>query len=225
MKKVMLYTVTYFSILIFFAVLFGLIFFAAGTFCFWKGWLYWIVFSLSTFVITAYFLKNDPALIERRIRPTETRPMQIVGQSIAAVLFLGGIIFLPSLDYHFGWSVVPLWVSILADILVVIGFAIVFTVFKVNTFTSRAVEYIEGQTVISVGPYSIVRHPMYSGATLIIFASPFALDSFWGLIPALLLMIVIVLRIIDEEKLLLKELDGYQNYCCKTKYRLIPFLW
>lgn len=199
MKKTTLYAVTYSSVLIFFAFLFGLIFVPAGTLYFWKGWIYWVVFCVSTFVITAYFLKYDPALIERRIRPTETRPMQMIGQSVAAVLFMGGMIFLPSLDYRLGWSTVPIWISILANILVIIGFTIVFAVFKVNTFTSRAVEHMEGQTVITVGPYSVVRHPMYSGAALIIFATSLALDSLWGLVPALLLMIVIVLRILDEK--------------------------
>lgn len=225
MKKSTLYITTYLSAAIFFALLFFAIFLAAGGLNFWNGWLYWLVFCISTFVITAYFLQNDPALIERRIRPTETRPAQIAGQSMAAILFFGGIIILPSLDHRFEWSFVPPWVSMLGAAAVLGGFVIVFIVFKSNTFTSRAIEYMEGQRVISTGPYSVVRHPMYSGAALIIFATPAVLGSLSGLIPAVLLLFVIVLRIYDEEKMLKIELAGYKEYCEKIRFRLIPYVW
>lgn len=225
MKKSTLYLITYLSVAIFFALLFFTVFLAAGGLNFWNGWLYWLVFCIPTFVITSYFLQKDPALIERRIRPTETRPAQIVGQSMAAILFFGGIIILPSLDYRFEWSFVPPWVSMLGAVVVLGGFVIVFIVFKSNTFTSRAIEHMEGQRVISTGPYSIVRHPMYSGAALIIFATPAVLGSLLGLIPAVLLLFVIVLRIYDEEKMLKIELAGYKEYCEKIRFRLIPYVW
>lgn len=225
MKKSTLYIITYLSVAIFFALLFLTIFLAASGLNFWNGWLYWLVFCIPTFVITAYFLQNDPALIERRIRPTETRPAQIVGQSMAAILFFGGIIILPSLDYRFEWSFVPPWVSMLGAVVVLGGFVIVFIVFKSNTFTSRVIEHMEGQRVISTGPYSIVRHPMYSGAALIIFGTPVVLGSLLGLIPAVLLLFVIVLRIYDEEKMLKIELAGYKEYCEKIRFRLIPYVW
>lgn len=225
MKKSTLYVITYLSAAMFFALLFFTIFLAAGGLNFWNGWLYWLVFCIPTLVITAYFLQNDPALIERRIRPTETRSAQIVGQSMAAILFFGGIIILPSLDYRFEWSFVLPWVSILGAVVMLGGFVIVFFVFKSNTFTSRAIEHMEGQRVISTGPYSIVRHPMYSGATLIIFGTPVVLGSLSGLIPAVLLLFVIVLRIYDEEKMLKIELAGYKEYCEKIRFRLIPYVW
>ncbi len=163
-------------------------------------------------------------MIERRIRPTENRPAQIVGQSVAAVLFFVGII-LPLSDYRFGWSSVPRWISVPGTVVVFAGFVIVFLVFHVNTFTSRAIEHMEGQRVISAGPYSVVRHPMYSGAVLIIVATPLVLGSLLGLIPAALLILIIVLRIYDEEKMLRMELSGYGEYCEKIKCRLIPYIW
>lgn len=144
---------------------------------------------------------------------------------MAAILFFGGIIILPSLDYRFEWSFVPPWVSVLGAVAVLGGFVIVFIVFKSITFTSRAIEYMEGQRVISTGPYSIVRHPMYSGAALIIFATPVVLGSLLGLIPAVLLLFVIVLRIYDEERMLKIELAGYKEYCEKIRFRLIPYVW
>ena len=225
MKKLTLYIITYLSVAIFFALLFLAIFLPAGRLNFWNGWLYWLVFCIPTFMITAYFLQNDPALIERRIRPAETRPAQIVGQSMAAILFFGGIIILPSLDYRFEWSFVPPWISMLGAVVVFGGFVIVFIVFKSNTFASRSIELMEGQQVIFTGLYSIVRHPMYSGAILIIFATPVVLGSVLGLIPAVLLFFIIVLRIHDEEKMLKTELIGYKEYCEKVRFRLIPYVW
>ena len=225
MKKLTLYIITYLSVAIFFALLFLAIFLPAGRLNFWNGWLYWLVFCIPTFMITAYFLQNDPALIERRIRPAETRPAQIVGQSMAAILFFGGIIILPSLDYRFEWSFVPPWISMLGAVVVFGGFVIVFIVFKSNTFASRSIEHMEGQQVIFTGLYSIVRHPMYSGAILIIFATPVVLGSVLGLIPAVLLFFIIVLRIHDEEKMLKTELIGYKEYCEKVRFRLIPYVW
>ena len=225
MKKLTLYIITYLSVAIFFALLFLAIFLPAGRLNFWNGWLYWLVFCIPTFMITAYFLQNDPALIERRIRPAETRPAQIVGQSMAAILFFGGIIILPSLDYRFEWSFVPPWISMLGAVVVFGGFVIVFIVFKSNTFASQSIEHMEGQQVIFTGLYSIVRHPMYSGAILIIFATPVVLGSVLGLIPAVLLFFIIVLRIHDEEKMLKTELIGYKEYCEKVRFRLIPYVW
>ena len=225
MKKSKLYALTYLSAFPFFAIVFGAIFFSAGSLCFWNGWLYWLAFCVPTLVITMYFLQKDPILIERRICPVETRAAQIAGQSIAAVLFLGGIVILPSLDYHFGWTYVYTGISVLSAAAVLIGFIVVFIVFKVNTFTSRAIEHMEGQQLITTGPYSVVRHPMYSGAALIILATPLVLGSLLGLIPAALLILVIVLRIYNEEKQLETELDGYIEYREKTRFRLIPYVW
>ncbi len=225
MKKSTLYRWTALSTASFFAVLFCIIFCAAGSLAFWNGWMYWLVFCVSTTLITIYFLQNDPALIERRICPVETRPVQRIGQSAAAILFLGGTVFLPSLAYRFGWSSLPPWISIFGAVAAAAGFAVVFLVFNVNSFASRAVEHMAGQQVISAGPYSVVRHPMYSGAVLVIFATPLALGSLFGLIPAALLVLVILLRIYDEEKMLKSELTGYQEYCEKIKFKLVPYVW
>lgn len=98
-------------------------------------------------------------------------------------------------------------------------------VFSVNTFASRAVETMENQSVICTGICSKIRHPMYAGASLIIIATPIALGSMTGFFLALPLIGIIVLRILDEEKLLMNELEGYQKYCQETKYRLIPYIW
>ncbi|MDY3281954.1 methyltransferase family protein [Dysosmobacter sp.] len=224
MKKSKLFLLTYISVVFFFLVLLGLIFGIANDWRFVLGWLFWISFCTPTLVITTYFLKEDPALIERRVIPQETRPKQIIGQSIAGVLFIA-LIVIPVIDYRNKWSTLPFAVSLIADICVVAGFVIVFKVFKENTFASRAIEVMDNQKVIKSGIYSKVRHPMYLGAGLVILATPFSLGSLLGILIALPLIIVIVFRIMDEEKMLMEELDGYCDYCNETKYRLIPYVW
>lgn len=128
-------------------------------------------------------------------------------------------------DYRFNWAYVPTYIVIIADEMIFFGFLIVFFVFKVNSYSSSIIEVSKNQKVISTGPYAIVRHPMYVGALMIIIFTPLALDSFWGLIPSLFISIFVVLRLLNEEKILLKELKGYKEYCIKTRYHLIPFIW
>lgn len=225
MKKGTLYFLTYLSMIIFFGVLACLIFIPAGDWSFMMGWGFWLSFCCPTLLITAYFLKADPALIQRRILPTESRPRQIIGQSVAGLLF-AALIVVPALDHRLGWTGgVPGGISLLFDLLIVAGFILVFQVFRVNTFASRAIETMDNQRVIKTGPYSKVRHPMYSGAALIIWGIPPALGSWAGLGLSAALTAVIVLRILDEEKLLIEELEGYREYRKEVKYRLFPLVW
>jgi protein-S-isoprenylcysteine O-methyltransferase Ste14 len=120
---------------------------------------------------------------------------------------------------------VPLFVVAIGDILIITGFYIVFLVFKENTFTSAIIEVSEEQTIISTGPYAIVRHPMYIGALILLLGIPIALGSWWGLFAIVPISAVIVWRLIDEEKFLLENLPGYQQYQQKVRYRLLPFIW
>ncbi len=135
------------------------------------------------------------------------------------------ILVVPSLDHRFSWSHIPLWLVLTGDLLVVFGFYTVFRVFRVNTFTAATVEVTEQQTVISTGPYAFVRHPMYTGALIMLFGTPLALASWWGLVPFLLMVAVIVVRLLDEEKMLLADLPGYPDYVTRVKYRLMPLVW
>jgi protein-S-isoprenylcysteine O-methyltransferase Ste14 len=123
------------------------------------------------------------------------------------------------------FSRVPLWIVLAGDLLVVLGFYTVFKVFCVNTFTSATVEVNEQQTVISIGPYAFVRHPMYSGALIMLLGTPLALSSWWGLFAFILMVAVIVIRLLDEEKFLLANLPGYAEYVARVRYRLIPSVW
>lgn len=225
MKNSNLMLKTMLQVIVFFAVFGVFIFLPAGTLRFWQGWIFFIVFCISTLFITVYFLFKDPALIERRIKSGETRKVQKIFQSISGFIFFVGLLAMPGLDYRFSWSSVPDIIVILSNVFVLLGFIIVFLVFKINSYTSATIEVSEGQKVISSGVYSIVRNPMYLGALLILVFMPLALDSLWALIPAFIIGVFVVLRLLDEEKALLEDLDGYKEYCEKTRYHLIPYIW
>jgi protein-S-isoprenylcysteine O-methyltransferase Ste14 len=150
-------------------VLAVLLFLRAWTVGFWQAWVYWLIVSGSPVFITTYFLKKDPGLLERRLRAgpgRKRRGGQRIIQSLATVA-LWGLIVVPGLDRHFSWSNLPVAVVVTGNVLVVLGFSVIFLVFRENTYTSGIVEVDPSQTVISTGPYSVVRHPMYAGALLL----------------------------------------------------------
>ena len=199
----------------------------AWTLRFWQAWLYIFLFASSSAAITIYLWKRDRALLSRRISAgpmAESSRTQKIIQLFASLGFLA-ILVVPSFDCRFSWSQVPLWAVLTGDLLVVLGFYIVFKVFRVNTFTAATVQVIEQQTVISTGPYAFVRHPMYAGALIMLLGTPPALGSWWGLIPFVLMVAAIVLRLLHEEKFLLASLPGYAEYAAKVKYRLMTFVW
>jgi protein-S-isoprenylcysteine O-methyltransferase Ste14 len=114
---------------------------------------------------------------------------------------------------------------VLGDALIVAGFWIILLVYRENTFTSATIEIAAGQTVISTGPYAIVRHPMYVGAVLYLLGIPLALGSYWGVTAFAVIVALLLWRIVDEERLLATSLDGYAEYCKQVRYRLIPHVW
>jgi len=136
-----------------------------------------------------------------------------------------GLLVVPALDRRFGWSTVPLSVVIAGDVLVAIGFYLIFLVYRENTYTSATIEVAANQKVIQSGPYTLVRHPMYASALLYLLGTPLALDSYWGLLPFVAVIPLLIWRLIDEEKLLAKELEGYRKYQQQVRYRLVPRVW
>lgn len=203
------------------------LFVPAWTLHFWQAWLYLFLFASSSAAITIYLWKRDQALLSRRVSAgpisEKTRTQKII-QLFASLAFVA-ILVVPSLDFRFRWSYVPLWLVLAGDLLVMLGFYIVFRVFRVNTFTAATIEVAAQQTVVSTGPYAHVRHPMYSGALIMLLGTPLALASWWGLLPFAFMLAVIVVRLLDEEKLLLADLPGYAEYTARVKYRLVPLVW
>jgi protein-S-isoprenylcysteine O-methyltransferase Ste14 len=194
---------------------------------YWQAWIFLAVFSLSVLAITIYLMKKDPKLLERRVSAgpgAEKERSQKIIQFVAQIAFILVIIF-PAIDHRFGWSFVPVFISIAGDALVVFGLFIVFFVFKENTYTSAIINVEIKQKIISTGPYAIVRHPMYSAAIIMLIGTPLALGSWWGLLAVIPITIVIVLRLLDEEKFLGRRLVGYTEYKKKVRCRLVPFIW
>jgi protein-S-isoprenylcysteine O-methyltransferase Ste14 len=197
------------------------------SFNYYLAWLYLGVFTISVVAITVYLFLFDKHLLKSRLAAgpvAETRIAQRIVQSIAGLAFLG-IFVLSALDHKNKWSDVPLQVSYIADLFCALSFVLLFFVFKQNTFLSAIIEVQKEQEVISAGLYGIVRHPMYTGAFILLFFTPIALGSYCGLFPVIILIGVIIYRAIDEERELKENLVGYKEYCKKVKYRLIPFIF
>jgi protein-S-isoprenylcysteine O-methyltransferase Ste14 len=200
------------------------LFLPAGTFYFWQAWVFLVVVFIPMLFVSFYFLKHDPQLVESRMRSKEKIEEQRLIMKLAAIVSMAAFL-LPGFDHRFVWSHVPVWLAILSQAGVLAGYLFTFWVMKVNSFASRIIEVQSGQKVISTGPYRLVRHPMYLGAIVIFLFMPLALGSYWALLPATLLIPVIVFRLLNEEKVLRKDLPGYSDYCMHTRFHLIPYVW
>lgn len=201
-----------------------LILIPAGTYNYWQVYLYLAVIIIPMMLVLLFFIKNDPRFLERRTRTKEKEKQQKIIQFVFSFFFFSGYI-ISGLDKRFGWSDIPTNIVVLADIFVLLGYILVFFVFKQNSYASRIVEVEKNQQVISTGLYAYVRHPMYIGIIIMFIPTTIALGSYWGVIPMLTIPLAMVLRILNEEKVLRNELTGYKEYCQKTRYRLIPFIW
>ncbi len=206
-------------------LIFGLIFFLpAGSFRFWEAWIYMSILLPAMFFVILYFLKKDPRLLERRMRMKEKEREQNIIIKLSSLFFLAGFL-LPGFDFRYQWSHIPIYLVLTADAIVFLGYMIFFFVMRENSYLSRIVEVEEGQKVISTGPYSVVRHPMYTGVLLMFLFTPIALGSWWALIPFIPLPVILALRILNEEKVLTKNLSGYEEYRKTVPFRLIPYIW
>lgn len=202
----------------------AMLFLPAWTFDYFGAWLFLGILFIPMLIMGIVMLLKAPQLLEKRLASKEKELAQKGVVAISALMFLGGFI-LSALDFRFGWSSVPLWLTIVASILFLLGYAMYAEVMRENAYLSRTVEVQEGQTVISTGLYGLVRHPMYLATLLMFLPMPLVLGSFWGLIPFAIYPVVIIIRIVNEEKVLCEGLSGYSEYRKKVKYRIIPFIW
>ncbi|GAK53433.1 isoprenylcysteine carboxyl methyltransferase [Candidatus Moduliflexus flocculans] len=205
-------------------VLLLILFLPAGTFAYWEAWIYLTILLIPMSIVMFYFLKKAPEFLARRMKFKEKEVEQKLIIKLSFIPFLLAFI-LPGIDKRLGWSNVPITIIVIAEILVFLGYIFVFLVFKENQFASRVIEVAKGQIVIQSGPYRLVRHPMYMGSIVMYIASPLALGSYWAIIPAIFIIPIFIARIINEESVLTKELEGYSDYKLKTRYRLIPGIW
>ena len=203
------------------------LFVSAGSLGFWQAQVYLADFAVCTILVTIYLFKYDRELLEGRVKAgpvAENQKVQQIIQSLASLFFIA-LFIIPGLDFRFGWSNVSPILSLIADGFVALGFYIVFLVFRENSFSRATIEVSAEQKVITSGPYSMVRHPMYAGASILLVFTPIALGS-WVAAPfAIPIILVVVVRLLDEERFLSANLSGYEEYRQKVRCRLIPFIW
>ena len=201
-----------------------LIFLPAGTLAYPGGLLFLGLLFVPMLLMGIVMLARARDLLRKRLDAKEKQAAQKGVQSLAGLVFMAGFV-LAGLDFRFGWSDVPLPVVIVASLTFLIGYGLYAEVMRENAYLSRTVKVEEGQTVVSTGLYGIVRHPMYLASVLMFLSIPLVMGSWYALIPFAFYPLLMVVRILDEEKLLTAELSGYEAYKRKVKYRMIPFIW
>ncbi|MHC1740164.1 MAG: isoprenylcysteine carboxylmethyltransferase family protein [Anaerolineaceae bacterium] len=215
------------SLVLILVLMCGLLFLTIGSFHFWQGWVFWGVIGVCSLLITIYMLKFNQSVIGELMKsaPTDKTQRNQRTLTILAILFFVGLIVVPGLDHRYQWSHVPLAVSLVADRLLVLAFFIIFRTFRENRNTNGVDAETKEPKVITTGPYRLVRHPMYTGALLMLLFAPLALAS-WVVLPfSLPLIVIIVVRALEEEQFLHANLSGYTEYSQKVRYRLIPLIW
>ena len=201
-----------------------LIFLPAGTLAYPGGLLFLCLLFVPMLLMGIVMLARARDLLAKRLDAKEKQAAQKGVQSLAGLVFIAGFV-LAGLDFRFGWSDMPLPVVIAASVIFLIGYGLYAEVMRENAYLSRTVKVEEGQTVISTGLYGIVRHPMYLASVLMFLSIPIVMGSWYALIPFAFYPVLMIVRILDEEKLLTAELSGYEEYKRKVKYRMIPFIW
>jgi protein-S-isoprenylcysteine O-methyltransferase Ste14 len=205
----------------------AIIFAAAGTTDYWQAWLFLACYFAASLVVSFWLARNDTALLKRRMRGGPFAEGERSQKIIMAITSLGfvALLVVPGLDRRFGWSSMPGSVAILGDLLLLLGWLGILAVFRANSYAAATIQVTSGQTVISTGPYALVRHPMYAAALVMLLGIPVALGSWWGALVVVALVPALGWRLIDEERLLLRDLDGYAEYRRKVRWRLIPYTW
>ena len=201
-----------------------LIFLPAGTLCFFNGWLLVAVLFVPMLIAGVVMTFCSPQLLKKRLNTKEKEREQKSVVAMSGIMFIAAFV-VAGLNYRYVWTVMPSWTVWSAVALFLLSYAMYAEVMRENAYLSRTIEVQEGQTVIETGLYGIVRHPMYSATILLFLSMPLVLGSLPSFVIMLVYIPLIVKRIKNEEKVLLAGLDGYEAYCGKVKYRLLPFVW
>jgi len=201
-----------------------LIFLPAGSLNYFEGWLFIGLLFVPMLILGIVLLFKSPQLLEKRLNAREREASQRGVVALSGLIFVGGFI-LAGLDWRYDWSRIPLWLTVTCAVIFLISYGLYAEVMRENTYLSRTVEVQKGQKVIDTGLYGIVRHPMYTVTVLLFLSIPIILGSWWSLFCFMYYPVLIVLRIVNEEKVLDSGLEGYTEYKKRVKYRLIPFIW
>ena len=201
-----------------------LLFAPAGTFAFPGAWRLLMLLFIPMIIMGVTLLIWAPETLSRRLRSKEERVKQKGVVALSGLLFVASFI-LAGLDFRFGWSSLPNWALWTSSIVFLLSYGMYAEVMRENEWLSRSIEVMEGQKVVSTGLYGIVRHPMYTATILMFLAMPLVMGSWWAFLVMIPYVLAIVTRIKDEETLLTKELEGYQEYKEKVRWKLIPYIW
>lgn len=201
-----------------------LIFLPAGTYKYIYGWLFMGVLFIPMFIAGIIMMIKNPALLEKRLDAKETRNKQSIIIKLSGLMFITGFI-VAGLDYRYKWLGIPSIIPYIAAGVLLFAYILWAEVLRENTYLSRTIKVEQNQKVIDKGLYGIIRHPMYTATILLFLSMPLVLGSLISFFIFLIYPVIIIIRIIDEEKVLEKELDGYIEYKKRVKYRLIPFIW
>ena len=212
---------------ILFLVMASLLFLPARTFAYWQAWVFLAVYFSASIAISLYLITSDPALLARRMSGgpfAEKEPAQRVIMSITSLAFVG-LLVLPAIGHRLRWSELSPGAALAGNVLVLLGWLGIFFVFKENSFSSATIELASDQRVISTGPYAWMRHPMYAAALVMLLGIPIALGSSWGVLIVVAMLPVLIWRLLDEERFLVRNLPGYAEYQRRVRYRLLPLIW
>ena len=201
-----------------------LLFIPAYSIEYWNGWLFMGLLFIPMFIAGIVLMIKNPELLKKRLNAKEKQNEQKAVVLFSGLMFLSGFI-VSGLSYRYNWFRTNEIVTIISSIIFVIAYILYAEVLRENTYLSRTIEVQKGQKVIDTGMYGIVRHPMYLVTILLFLSIPLILGSVISFFIFLVYPVIIVMRIINEEKVLEKELNGYKEYKRKVKYRLIPFIW
>ncbi|SKD34498.1 Conserved integral membrane protein of uncharacterised function [Mycobacteroides abscessus subsp. abscessus] len=209
------------------AVFGAALFWPAGTFHYWQAWAFLAIFVVCSGVSSIYLARSNPAVLQRRLHGgpmAETRPVQKFAVTLLLSSFVA-LVVVSAFDHRFGWSQAPTWLVIGGEVLTIGGLGMATLVVAQNNYAAASITVESGQTVTSTGLYGLVRHPMYTGSLVMMVGMPLALGSYWGLLATVPAAAALVVRIIDEEKMLRHDLQGYDEYTEKVRSRLVPLVW
>lgn len=205
------------------------LFLAAGTLLWPAGWIYLILLYGWLLIGILLLLKYNPGLLAERINisPPNQKAWDKVFVLLLNVFFFAWVVLMPFDAVRFHWSQMPLWLQVVGGIALVVSFVLMSLTFRENSYLSATVRVQEerGQTVISTGPYHLVRHPMYAGGLFMFLGTPLLLGSWYGLLLFVLFLPALLVRTVLEERMLRQELAGYEDYIKQVKYRLVPYIW
>lgn len=202
----------------------ALLFLPAGSWGYYGAWRLLLLLFIPMFILGVVLLISAPELLVKRLEAKERRGAQSGVVKLSALMFIA-VFVVAGLDFRFGWSCVGGGVIYVASVFFLISYALYGEVMRENEWLARTVEVVDGQQVVSTGLYGIVRHPMYAVTIVIFLAMPLILGSWWAFAVLLLYIPLIVIRVLDEERLLRADLDGYSDYCERVRWRLVPFIW